>query len=142
MVARVRAYGAWQWLTPAAQRGEEEPAGESTDFVPRRIRGQGVGPEAAAADGIELAEATTDGLKVEQTLGFEGSALRESFGDAADQLQLLDDGFRLEPTPAQPGKLITAVGSEEGHESQRPGSQARVAKTVRHDAADSPGVFA
>ncbi|MGK5695088.1 hypothetical protein ACSNOJ_19650 [Streptomyces sp. URMC 128] len=64
MVARVRAHGAWQWLTPVAQRREEKLTGERTDVVPRRICGQGVAPEADVAGGIHLAKATADGPKI------------------------------------------------------------------------------
>ncbi len=95
MVARVRAHGTWQWLTPVAQPREEKLAGERTYAVPRRICGQGVAPEADAAGDIDLAEATAKGPKTTQILGLEDAALRESFGDAADELHLFNNVLRL-----------------------------------------------
>lgn len=130
MVARVCAHGTWQWLMPVAQPREEKLAGERAYVVPRRVCGQGVVPEADAAGGIDLAEATADGPKITEILGFEGSALRQSFGDAAEELRLLDDVLRFQLTLPQPGKLILGVGCQEGHEAQRPGVQVRVAEMV------------
>ncbi|MEV6574277.1 hypothetical protein [Streptomyces sp. NPDC051577] len=114
MAAHLRAQGAWQWLTPVAQRCEEEAAGERTDVVPSLICGQGVGPEADAAGSVDLAEATAKSPKIAQILGLEGSALRQPLGDAAEKLHLLDNVLRLQLTPAQPGKLILGVGCEKG----------------------------
>jgi hypothetical protein len=130
VVASVPAHGAWQRLTPVAQRREEKLAGERAYFVPRRIGGQGVAPEVGAAGGIDPAEATADGLKIAQILGFKGSTLRQSFGDAAEELHLFDDGLRPQLTLAHPGKLILGLGCEECHKSQRPRAQVRVAEMV------------
>lgn len=80
-----------------------------TPAVPRRICGQGVVPAADAADGIDLTEATVQGPKFAQILGLEGSALREAFGGAAEQLHLPNDIFSLLLVVPQPGKLILGV---------------------------------
>ncbi|WP_375256583.1 hypothetical protein [Streptomyces sp. PKU-EA00015] len=123
-------HGAWQWLTPVAKRREEKLAGERTYFVPRWICGQGVAPKTGAAGGIDLTETTADGLKTTQILGCEGSSPRESFGDAAEEFHLFDDGLRLQLTLAQPGNLILGLGCKEGHKAQCPGAQVRVAEMV------------
>ncbi|MFF3459715.1 hypothetical protein ACFYXH_36550 [Streptomyces sp. NPDC002730] len=130
MIVRVRVHGAWQRLTPVAQRREEKPAGEGTYVVPRRIRGQGGAPEAGATGGIDLAEATADGLKIALIPAFEDSALREPFGDAAEELDLFNDGLRIKLTLADPDKLILGAGCEEGHPTQRPGTHVHVAEMV------------
>lgn len=123
VVARVRMHGTWHRLTPVAQRREEKLAGEKTNLAPRRIPGcQGVAPEAGAGGGIDLAEATADGPKIQQLLGFEDSALCQSLGDTAEELHLFNDGLRLQLTFAQPGKLILGVGCEESHQPHRPGT--------------------
>lgn len=87
-------------------------------------------PEADAAGVIDLAEATPDCPKIAQIHGLEDSALRESFGDAAEELHLFNDALRLQLALAQPCKLIPGVGCQEGHKAQRPGAQVRVAEMV------------
>jgi hypothetical protein len=82
----VRPHGAGEWLTPVAQQCDEKAAGEGPDVVPGGIRGQGVGPLGGPAVGVDLADAAAEGLKVAQVLGFEGSAVRESFGYEAGEL--------------------------------------------------------
>lgn len=131
-VARVRVEGAWQWLTPVAQRREEKLAGERTYCVPHRICDQGVGPEGDAAYGLglSLSEATADGLKIPEILGFEGSALRESLGDAAEEFHLFNDRLCLQLPFTQPGKLSLRVGCEESRKTQRPSTQVRVAEKI------------
>lgn len=122
-VACVRVHGTWHRLTPIAQRREEELAGEKTYLAPRRVRGcQGVAPETGTAGGIDLAEATADGPKIQQLLGFEDSALCQPFGDVAEEFHLFDDGLRLQLTLAQPGKLIVGVGCDESHQPHRQGA--------------------
>ncbi|MGW4567499.1 hypothetical protein ACWEN3_35645 [Streptomyces sp. NPDC004561] len=84
-------------LREAPKHTEDSNAGY---VVPRRICGQRVVPEADAAGGIDLAEATTDGPKMTQILRLEGSPLRESFGDAAR----LDEQASIEGCRPAPGR--------------------------------------